>query len=435
MPEPVDLAYALGLEPRLAVEYFRSKGYAITFSWDDMAAVAHARAFTVAKAASMDVLTTIRGELQRALSQGTTLRDFTRTLEPRLKALGWWGKQVMERPDGTAQLVQAGSPHRLRTIYQTNMQSAYMAGRYRELAENVAARPYWQYVAVMDLRTRPAHAALHGRVFRADDPIWQKIWPPNGYNCRCRVRALSQRDLEAKGLSVSESGEDLKSFEDVDPATGEVFERVSYKGPGMERPFAPDRGFVGNQALAAAAPEVSIAAKSAILGPAAAGVLNQVIIEGWGAYTRWIDDVVAAGVARGESRVVGYARPEEHELLEALGGRFATGAIVLEDRLIVGRKARRHAEQGRDISIAEWKQLPLALIDRQAVLWDTQNETLLYISRMAGAEDVLRLVVRPSMLGRQREAQDSVRSVSRVGIKHLRDGLRGGQYRLVSGAL
>jgi uncharacterized protein with gpF-like domain len=69
-----------------------------------MAAEAHARAFTVAKVMRMDVLTSIREELDRALAKGLTLEQFKANLEPRLKTLGWWGKQVVERPDGTAQM-------------------------------------------------------------------------------------------------------------------------------------------------------------------------------------------------------------------------------------------------------------------------------------------------------------------------------------------
>lgn len=283
MPEPVDLRFAFGLEPRRAVEYFRAKGYAVTWNWDAMEAQAHARAFTVAKAMRLDVLQTIREALDRAAAEGTTLAEFQRTLRPRLEALGWWGKQVMERPDGTAQLVQTGSPRRLETIYRTNLQSAYMAGRYREFWDNREARPFWMYVAVMDQRTRPAHAALNGKIFRFDDPIWASCWPPNGYNCRCRVRALSGRDMERRGLALSESGANLQTFEDVDPSTGAVSERVSYKGPGMDRAFSPDRGFASNPGEAAWQPALerySPRLQAAYLGDALDGPAFELFIRG-----------------------------------------------------------------------------------------------------------------------------------------------------------
>ncbi|MFB9086088.1 hypothetical protein ACFFW8_11735 [Erwinia tracheiphila] len=92
MPQPVDLGYAATLEPKLAVDYFRSKGYDITWNWQEASAVTHARAFTVAKAVRMDVLTSINSEVDRALSEGTTERDFIKTLTPRLQAQGLVGK-------------------------------------------------------------------------------------------------------------------------------------------------------------------------------------------------------------------------------------------------------------------------------------------------------------------------------------------------------
>jgi hypothetical protein len=32
-----------------------------------------------------------------------------------------------------------------------------------------------------------------------DDPIWDTWWPPNGWNCRCQIRLLSQADVDALG--------------------------------------------------------------------------------------------------------------------------------------------------------------------------------------------------------------------------------------------
>lgn len=437
MPEPVDLAYAFGLEPRRAVEYFRAKGYRLAFSWEAMEAEAHARAFTVAKAMRLDVLATIRSELDRALAEGATLADFQRALRPRLEALGWWGKQVMERPDGTAQLVQTGSPRRLETIYRTNLQSAYMAGRYRDFYDNREARPFWMYVAVMDSRTRPAHAALHGKVFRFDDPIWKSVWPPNGYNCRCRVRALSPRDMERKGLYLSESGEDLTTFQETDPRTGEVRDRVSYKGPGMGRAFSPDRGFAANQALAAGHPEVAIARKALVLEEAGAmaAALHEVQREGWASWVAWVDEALAAGVVRGQSRVAGYAMPPELAFAEGAGARWATGAIEVEDRLIVGRKAARYAGQDVELGADEWRRLPLLLEARAAVYWDAEHESFVYVIPGVAADEVIRVAVRPGLMGRRREAHDSIRSAQRVSRSTLEGFVRSGRYRPVDGAL
>ena len=90
------------------------------------------------------------------------------------------------------------------------MQSAYSAARYQRLRDNVDNRPYWQYSAVGDARTRPAHLALSGKIYRYDDPFWTTFYPPNGFNCRCTVIALSDRDLARRGIDeVGDSSEFL----------------------------------------------------------------------------------------------------------------------------------------------------------------------------------------------------------------------------------
>ena len=77
----------------------------------------------------------------------------------------------------------------LDTAFNTAMQRAYSLGRYDQMREpGVAAiLPYWQYWIVGDLRVRPEHRVLQGFTARADDPVWNKIYPPNGFNCRCTV--------------------------------------------------------------------------------------------------------------------------------------------------------------------------------------------------------------------------------------------------------
>lgn len=205
MPEMPDLAYAVSLPPERAIAYFQAKGYAFSWDWREVWAEAHARAFTVAGVLKLDVLQDIRAGIEQALQQGKTLSQFERELEPLLKKRGWLGKGELR--DALTGEVQGRrlAPHRLATIYRTNMQSSYMAGRYQRFAENAAARPYWQYVAVMDARTRPEHAALNGLVFPAGDSFWDSYWPPNGWRCRCRVTALTGGEVQAGGMQVQNS--------------------------------------------------------------------------------------------------------------------------------------------------------------------------------------------------------------------------------------
>jgi len=222
---PADLKAIFGLEPKAAIDYLKTKGYAITWNWQQMLDQAHDQAFTVAKAMRLDLLSDIRESLEKALKEGQTLKQFSTELQPVLEAQGWWGKQVVVDSEGGAELVQLGSPRRLRTIYQTNLQSSYMAGRKASMEETAETHPYWMYIAILDGKTRPSHRALHGKVFRHDDPIWSRIFPPNGFNCRCRVIALTEAAVKRRGLKVESSAG--RMFTDtveigVDKHTGEI---------------------------------------------------------------------------------------------------------------------------------------------------------------------------------------------------------------------
>ena len=133
----VDLSFAFGLPPEKAVEYFRAKGYTIGWDWRETLHEAHAKAFTVAKVMKVDVLEDIRGAVDRALHDGLTLADFKKDLIPTLQKKGWWG-EITHPETGEPAFIDA---RRLTTIYQTNLQTAYMTGRYQAMMENSSQRP------------------------------------------------------------------------------------------------------------------------------------------------------------------------------------------------------------------------------------------------------------------------------------------------------
>lgn len=187
--------------PEEVVDYLKSQGVEVSWSWREQLDIVRRHAFTVAKVFSADVLQTILDALAEAVENGTSYMDFVKNLSETLAGKGF------SRIDGTA--------WRLDTVYRSNLQSAYMAGRYYNMLGVRDEFPYWQYIAVLDVRTRPHHATLHGKIFRADDPFWQKAYPPNGYNCRCRMRALSESQIKSRNLKVS-SGKDT----DFEPDEG-----------------------------------------------------------------------------------------------------------------------------------------------------------------------------------------------------------------------
>lgn len=82
-----------------------------------------------------------------------------------------------------------------RTEYNTAVNTARAADLYWRLKGQTETFPYWEYVTVDDDKVRDEHAKLHGLILPANDPLWQKIFPPNDWNCRCRVRPLMRHEL------------------------------------------------------------------------------------------------------------------------------------------------------------------------------------------------------------------------------------------------
>lgn len=166
-----------------AIAFFRDKVPMTPDVYRRLPAEARSKAFTIAGTARMDVINDMYTAIEKAISTGTTFADFKKDVKSIMATRGWEGM----------------NPYRLETIFRTNIQQAYQTGHYARQQELSASRPYWQYVAVMDGRTRPAHRAMHGKVLPADAPFWKTSYPPNGFNCRCTVRSLSQSEFDREG--------------------------------------------------------------------------------------------------------------------------------------------------------------------------------------------------------------------------------------------
>ncbi|MFV1637933.1 MULTISPECIES: phage minor head protein [Phaeobacter] len=218
--------------PPEVTDFFRNKAMRPSFSFRDVEPEEHAVAFTVAKAMQVDVLQTIRDELQAALEKGIPFEEFQKTLTPRLRRMGWWGvKEQVDPLTGDVKKVRLGSPRRLKTIYRANMRSARAAGQWQRIQRSKRALPYLVYLLGPSVRHRTSHAARNGMVLPVDDPAWQVWYPPNGFGCKCHVRQISRREAEEIGISENP---DTPSREVFNPRTGELKKIPVGIDPGWE---------------------------------------------------------------------------------------------------------------------------------------------------------------------------------------------------------
>ena len=166
-----------------AVAWFLDKEILTREDFNKLAAELKGKAFTAARVLAADELQAVYDACLAAIEQGMTLSDFVKATE-----------EILTRPW-----------HR-ETVFRTNVLSSYGAGHWEQAQEIRSLRPYARYSAVMDGRTRPSHAALHGLVYPLDHPFWRTYWPPWDYNCRCAAITLSQWEVDQGGLQVRQGG-------------------------------------------------------------------------------------------------------------------------------------------------------------------------------------------------------------------------------------
>lgn len=124
-------------------------------------------------------------DLERTLQEGGTFAEFAEAIRTEQQTYGIGGADL----------------HYLETVFRTNIQSAYGAGRFRAINDpDVAeARPYWQCRSVQDDRVEPQPCqVLAGKVFRVGNPETDPLYPPNHFNCRCAAVSLSREDARGR---------------------------------------------------------------------------------------------------------------------------------------------------------------------------------------------------------------------------------------------
>lgn len=167
--------------------------------------------FTAAGAPKLAALEALNKSLIAAAAHGEDYTAWRRRAEVEIKRANARSRQYLRERGRAKNIVPipigGGLPDsRLRLIHRVNMGRAQQAGHWARIQKNAGRQPWLMYNAINDERVRDGHLDLDGIIRRVEDPIWQTIAPPNGFNCRCSLIPLSDDDLKEEGLKPTRDG-------------------------------------------------------------------------------------------------------------------------------------------------------------------------------------------------------------------------------------
>lgn len=444
MPTPLPPDFRLGvIEPREAVAIFRRrKDLFVSYNWQDLWQQQHSAAFTVSRLTRTDLLEAIRTELDRALAEGRTLKQFSDEIRPRLARAGWWGVKEVVNPD-TGEIVRTRfNPARLQLIFDTNLRQSYAAGRWQRIERNKATNPYIIYRTMRDERVRASHRPWNGLALPVDHPFWDTHYPPNGWSCRCTAYATDAQgldELRAAGLPVITDAPKVRMVDFINRSTGQA----------MKVPAGIDPGFAYNPGKSADLRRAQqVMEKTARVDPVAGSLAQREI---WGAdpaarqahaqnFAAFVDEIAAAVAAghvrsRGQFRFAGALSPSTLRALERAGTPVASNAITLPDRALA--HALRDAKSN-PLPLDVWRTLPDRIGAPQAVLRSPRDGKLLLVFDIAG-DRANKLVIqvdawrtRQGPDGREAVLTNEIVTGTRVPLASLRNRA---DYELVDGIL
>ena len=396
--------------------FFKQKENVPTQRFDDVLAAGHDRAFMVAGATKAELLTDFNKAVTKAIEEGKGLQWFQKEFDSIVKKHGWEGWTGSESA--------AGRDWRTRIIYQTNLSTSYAAGRYAQLKDPdvIKLTPYWKYIhSDAVAHPRPLHLEWDGTVLPHDDPWFDEHYPPNGWNCHCRIEPCDASEYE--GAANKGKAPDNGTYEYKDKAgnTHVIPKGIDYgfgytPGKSTYTPVSNAKQsnvpFTGTGKTAA---KTSLANEEKPSNPANQPAINSDIVtpgdvsmknmldsklismpapigadmmtelkpliasQRQADYQVWLNDLDTKVEAKSKVMIVGAIDKKDLNWLAEKNITAVTSEIAIASDVIVGPKAVRHHKAGNALSKQDWQNLPDQLDKPQAVLFDNDSGKLVYI--------------------------------------------------------
>ena len=182
-----------------AAEYLKKRDVIKKLDYDKLSDKMRFRAFTASRINDGKLLERLNAEMLSNVRDGKGLKDFlSLTKTDILDKIGMGPNQGWY----------------WETVYRTNVQTAYNAGRAMGFAEDKPLA--LELVIIDDLRTSDICRQYAGKRFILpyDHPFWQTHWPPFHFNCRTTVRAIYDES------EIPESWSNPKDIEDSNNGFG-----------------------------------------------------------------------------------------------------------------------------------------------------------------------------------------------------------------------
>lgn len=410
MPTP-EVRYD-GIPSAEAINHLRQKLSITTEHWDDMLKEIHAKAFTVAGATKIALLQDLRAAVDKAVTDDESIGQFRNRFDEIVKTHGWE--------------FRGQYAWRTRIIYDTNMRTAHMAGKWEQIQRTKATRPFLQYRTAGDKRVRPEHARWDDTILPIDDPFWDTHYPPNGWGCRCTVRTLSRREMDRKGLNVSDPPEITKTGR-TNTRTGEFYGQV---------PDGIDTGWDYNVGKAWIAPEDSLGQALVRQPPAIREQFDKYINEAskplQDAFAGWARQVInEEQPLRRDQVVVGYAKSIITTRARDRGIELETATIALDASQLQRIMRDAKADFDKPIPSDFIYNLPSKIANPLAVLWENSTNNIIYVIGTDPNELEMKVFLALS-LNRKGGITNSIRSGGLVRKDALQ---KDGDYELIFGSL
>jgi hypothetical protein len=183
-----------------AIAYFRSKVSIPTKSFKKMEEGYHDFAFSITGLTKGSLLDDARWLIDKAIADGTSFDVFKKQWNRLIGRKGWEPKGDKNR--------------RLYIIYDTNVRSAYGAGRGQQMSDpDVAAkRPYILWRHRDSPNPRVNHQQLDNKAIALSNPFWNKVNVPAGFSCRCGIFSVTKEYCDRNGIEILDNPPDPLSI-------------------------------------------------------------------------------------------------------------------------------------------------------------------------------------------------------------------------------